>query len=298
MAEPGAVAWQFERKGVILVPVVGATRTTSCWSRSTPAPRTSPTTGDTWQRHVRGRPLTDAVRQALEEAGIAVESADLTMLPTSTVALDAADDGQGGAAADRRARRPRRRPGRLRQLRHPRRRPRRRRGLTPGAEHAARRCHCAGLRAPGRRRHGPATSGSGRWASSRAGRWSCVFYPGDGSPVCTRQLTEYTEDIGRLRRRRRPGAGPVAPVSRVAPGASPNATAGSASRCWPTRTRRWPGTTACSGLLDFYRRSTFVVDAEGIVALRPPLRRPGLGFRPVEELVGAVAALAPPRTDE
>ena len=46
--------------------------------------------GDFWQVTCEAT-LTDSVRQAIEEAGIAVESSDLTMLPTSTVELDAAE---------------------------------------------------------------------------------------------------------------------------------------------------------------------------------------------------------------
>ena len=34
-----------------------------------------------------------------------------------------------------------------------------------------------------------------------------VFYPGDNTPVCTRQLNSYTADIDQFRVGRRPGAG-------------------------------------------------------------------------------------------
>ena len=53
-----------------------------------------------------------------------VTSIDLTMLPSTTVELDEAVEGEVGAARDRRARGARRRAERLRQLRHPRGRPR------------------------------------------------------------------------------------------------------------------------------------------------------------------------------
>ena len=43
-------------------------------------------TGDTWQVTTASADL-HAVRVALDDAGIAVTSSDLTMLPTSTVAL-------------------------------------------------------------------------------------------------------------------------------------------------------------------------------------------------------------------
>jgi transcriptional/translational regulatory protein YebC/TACO1 len=46
--------------------------------------------GDVWQVTCEAT-STAALRQALEEAGISVESSDLTMLPTTTVALDTAE---------------------------------------------------------------------------------------------------------------------------------------------------------------------------------------------------------------
>jgi len=83
LAEPGAVSWQFERKGVLLVPAsvdeddlmlavleAGAEDIVDegeMWSVTTP-PSDLP-----------------AVREALDDASVPVESADLTMLPTSTV---------------------------------------------------------------------------------------------------------------------------------------------------------------------------------------------------------------------
>ena len=86
LAEPGAVAWQFERKGVVIVATARSTRTTSCSPRSTPAPRTSST------RATPGgspRAPTDlhAVRdRARGRRASPSTSADLTMLPTTTVA--------------------------------------------------------------------------------------------------------------------------------------------------------------------------------------------------------------------
>ena len=62
-----------------------------------------------------------AVREALEAAGVEIESAELAMEPKSTVEVDEAD-GASAAAAARRARRAGRRRRGPRQLRHPRRR--------------------------------------------------------------------------------------------------------------------------------------------------------------------------------
>ena len=86
LAEPGAVAWQFERKGVILVP--GSVDEDDLMLAALDAGADDITRdGDTWQ--VTCDPsLTAAVRQAVEDAGVPVEGSDLAMLPTSTVALD------------------------------------------------------------------------------------------------------------------------------------------------------------------------------------------------------------------
>lgn len=86
LAEPGAVAWQFERKGVILVP--GSVDEDDLMLAALDAGADDITRdGDTWQ--VTCDPsVTAAVRQALEDAGLPVEGSDLAMLPTSTVSLD------------------------------------------------------------------------------------------------------------------------------------------------------------------------------------------------------------------
>jgi peroxiredoxin len=45
------------------------------------------------------------------------------------------------------------------------------------------------------------------------------------------------------------------------------------------------------GLLDLYRRCTFVIGPDGVIRYSHRYVGPGLGYRPVEELVDAVAAL-------
>ncbi len=85
LAEPGAVAWQFERRGVILVPaavdedevmVVGLDNGAEDLEAD----------GDFWRLTCDPSLLPD-LRDALDAAGIEVESADLTMLPSQTVAV-------------------------------------------------------------------------------------------------------------------------------------------------------------------------------------------------------------------
>ena len=90
IAEPGSVAWQFERKGVVILP-----RTISEDDLMTvvldAGAEDIEDQGDTWQ--VTSPPTELAkVRAALEEAGIAFDSADLTMLPSQVVPLETEGD--------------------------------------------------------------------------------------------------------------------------------------------------------------------------------------------------------------
>ena len=89
LAEPGAVAWQFERKGIVMVP--GSVDEEELMMVALEAGADDITLdGDMWQ--VTCEPHdTSAVRAAIEEAGIEVDSFDLTMLATSTVALESAE---------------------------------------------------------------------------------------------------------------------------------------------------------------------------------------------------------------
>ena len=85
MAEPGAVAWQFERKGVVLVS--RAADEDEVMMVALDAGAEDVTDADELWQVTCEAPLTAVVRQALEDAGMSVESSDLTMVPTSTVEL-------------------------------------------------------------------------------------------------------------------------------------------------------------------------------------------------------------------
>ena len=86
IAEPGAVAWQFERKGVVMVP--SSVEEDDIMVAALDAGLEDIVSeGDTWR--VTSAPTdVHAVEDALVAAGIAVDSADTTMLPTSTVPLE------------------------------------------------------------------------------------------------------------------------------------------------------------------------------------------------------------------
>jgi YebC/PmpR family DNA-binding regulatory protein len=91
-AEPGAVAWQFQRKGVVLVrkAVAGDPDDFMLLALEAGAEDLEDQ-ADMWQVTTAPTDLAK-VRAALEEAGVSAESAELTMLPTSTVALASESD--------------------------------------------------------------------------------------------------------------------------------------------------------------------------------------------------------------
>jgi YebC/PmpR family DNA-binding regulatory protein len=90
LAEPGAVAWQFERKGVVILPKSVSEDDLMTVVLDAGA-EDLVDDGDTW-RVVSEPSSLSAVRAALEEAGIAFDSADATMQPTTTVPLETAED--------------------------------------------------------------------------------------------------------------------------------------------------------------------------------------------------------------
>jgi len=88
-AEPGAVSWQFERKGVVQVDRATDEDELTLAAADAGAEDVQDL-GDAW--HVTTPPTElHAVRTAIEEAGIKVKSSDLTMIPTTSVALDQED---------------------------------------------------------------------------------------------------------------------------------------------------------------------------------------------------------------
>ncbi|MCA1691363.1 MAG: YebC/PmpR family DNA-binding transcriptional regulator [Actinobacteria bacterium] len=89
-AEPGAVAWQFQRKGVLMAKKAGDDDEFMLLALEAGAEDLDDQ-GDLWQVTTAPTDLAK-VRSALDEAGIVVEGSDLTMLPTTTVLLESEAD--------------------------------------------------------------------------------------------------------------------------------------------------------------------------------------------------------------
>jgi peroxiredoxin Q/BCP len=144
------------------------------------------------------------------------------------------------------------------------------------------------------------TDGSGRpegrdeWSLSdlRGSVVALVFYPADASPVCTVQLTTYTNDIARFHD---VGARVLAispqPVEVHEQFATDNG--GFAFPLLADVDHEVARAYGVLGPVGFYRRSVFVVDAEGIVRYAHRSTA-GLTFRPTVELVAAIEAAQQP----
>jgi YebC/PmpR family DNA-binding regulatory protein len=90
MAEPGSVSWQFSRQGVVLVPGSFAEDDVMLAALDAGADDVTDD-GGTWSVSC-GPGAVEKVREALEGVGITVESAESTMVSSTTVALESAED--------------------------------------------------------------------------------------------------------------------------------------------------------------------------------------------------------------
>lgn len=116
-----------------------------------------------------------------------------------------------------------------------------------------------------------------------------VFYPGDNTPVCTKQLNAYTADIGAFE-----AVG--AQVLAISPQSVDSHEAFSAKHGFkfPLLADADKSVGALYGILGplgFYRRSVFVIDGGGTIRYAHRAVA-GLTFRGVDELVGVVRDLA------
>jgi YebC/PmpR family DNA-binding regulatory protein len=83
----GAVAWQFERRGVVVVPAEGVDEEELLLAAAEGGADDVEQDGTVFQVTAAVESLA-GVREAVEAAGFAVDSAELTMLPKTTVAVD------------------------------------------------------------------------------------------------------------------------------------------------------------------------------------------------------------------
>jgi YebC/PmpR family DNA-binding regulatory protein len=83
----GAVAWQFERRGIVLVDADGVDEDELTLAAAEGGAEDVTRDGDTFQITAAPEDLT-AVREAVEAAGFTVESSELTMIPKTTVDVE------------------------------------------------------------------------------------------------------------------------------------------------------------------------------------------------------------------
>lgn len=125
-------------------------------------------------------------------------------------------------------------------------------------------------------------------AEFRGQRVVLVFYPGDDTPVCTKQLNTYNDDLGQFAEvNARVLAISAQDVS------SHDAFAGKHGFEFPLLAdtdKAVAGMYGTLGPLGFPRRSVFIVDGDGIVRYAHRAIA-GLTFRPVDELIGELAKI-------
>jgi YebC/PmpR family DNA-binding regulatory protein len=89
LAEPGSVAWTFEPKGMVIVSRASADEDDVFLAAADAGAEDVRASGESIEVVTPPEALR-AVRQALEDAGIAVESSELTQVPKTTVPLEGA----------------------------------------------------------------------------------------------------------------------------------------------------------------------------------------------------------------
>ena len=114
-----------------------------------------------------------------------------------------------------------------------------------------------------------------------------AFYPGDNTPVCTKQLDSYQGDIGSF-------AEAGAQVFGISPQSVESHDEFSCKRGYgfpllADTDKKVGEAYGVLGPLGFYRRSVFVIDAKGVIRYAHRAIA-GLTFKPSSELIAAVKA--------
>lgn len=135
----------------------------------------------------------------------------------------------------------------------------------------------------------PSTGGTPVSLSDYAGRpVVLVFYPGDDTPVCTKQLNSYNDDLAQFEAL----DAQVLGISAQSVD-SHEKFAGKHGFKFPLLAdtdKAVAGAYGTLGPIGFPRRSVFIVDAEGVVRYAHRAIA-GLTFRPVSELVEVLSSL-------
>ena len=111
-------------------------------------------------------------------------------------------------------------------------------------------------------------------ATSRGKPVVLVFYPGDDTPVCTKQLNSYNDGLEQFDDARCPGAGNLGPGRRQPRRRSPAST-GSTFPLLADTDKAVAALYGTLGPIGFPRRSVFIIDADGDRSATPTARSPG-----------------------
>lgn len=133
--------------------------------------------------------------------------------------------------------------------------------------------------------------GSHTLSASRGHPVVLAFYPGDDTAVCTKQLDSYQADLSKFDE-------VDARVFGISPQSVESHNAFSCKRGYSfpllaDTEKEVAQAYGVLGPLGFYRRSVFVIDAEGIIRYAHRAMA-GLTFKPSAELIEAVKAARPP----
>jgi len=113
-----------------------------------------------------------------------------------------------------------------------------------------------------------------------------VFYPGDDSPVCTRQLVQYTVEFPSLEAERAVLLA-ISPQDVDSHDRFAQRHGGFAFPLLADVDKAVGTAYGILGPMGFYRRSIFVLDADGVIRYRHRSLT-GLGFQPPEAIIDAV----------
>ena len=135
----------------------------------------------------------------------------------------------------------------------------------------------------------PGTGGQSYSLADYAGRpVVLVFYPGDDTPVCTKQLNSYNDGLERFE-----GLGAQVLAISAQDVTSHDRFSGKHGFAFPLLAdtdKQVASSYGTLGPIGFPRRSTFIVDADGVIRYAHRAIA-GLTYRPVDELVDVLAKL-------